>query len=271
MALISLHDRTEIERFLRRNVYLHIYALGDLDDFFWPGTSWYAQENNGKIEAVLLLYHAPETPTLMALSEPPYEPLRQLLHLAAKLLPVRLSAHLTPECRSALEPTYDFASRGLHYKMALRRTDKLRSIDTSAVVRLGSADVEAMRALYAVSYPYAWFDPRLVAAGSFWGVRQEGALVGVGGVHVLAPSLRIAAIGSIAVHPECRGRGLATRLTARLCSELLSHADALGLNVKADNLPAVSCYERLGFERVASYEEGILQLASSRQDTFAPR
>src|SRR5262249_59681854 len=35
MPIVSLHDRERIEPVLRRNVFLRIYALGDLDDFFW--------------------------------------------------------------------------------------------------------------------------------------------------------------------------------------------------------------------------------------------
>jgi ribosomal protein S18 acetylase RimI-like enzyme len=258
MPFISLHDKSAIETFLRRNVFLHLYALGDLDDFFWPSTTWYAHEIDGRIEAVLLLYHAAETPTLFGLGDAPFEPLRELLRWAVGLLPPRLSAHLTPEACTGLEPAFRFESRGRHCKMALRRPAQLDAADTSAVVPLAASDLDDMRALYAAAYPYAWFDPRLVAAGHFRGVRQAGELVAVGGVHVLAPALRIAAVGSIATHPAWRGRGLATQVTARLCNELLAHADHIGLNVMADNEPAVRCYQRLGFERIADYEEGVL-------------
>ena len=39
---ICLHDKGQIEAFLRRNVFLHSYSVGDLDDRFWPHTTWYA-------------------------------------------------------------------------------------------------------------------------------------------------------------------------------------------------------------------------------------
>lgn len=35
METCALHDKARIEAFLRKNVYLHIYSIGDLDDFFW--------------------------------------------------------------------------------------------------------------------------------------------------------------------------------------------------------------------------------------------
>ena len=45
MSLVCLHDKAVIEGFLRRNPLLHIYPLGDLDDFFWPHTTWYGLQD----------------------------------------------------------------------------------------------------------------------------------------------------------------------------------------------------------------------------------
>lgn len=69
MNAICLCDKSRIEAFLRKNVYLHIYSIGDLDDFFWPDTAWYGWEQGSEIQAVALLYTASEDPTLLALSD----------------------------------------------------------------------------------------------------------------------------------------------------------------------------------------------------------
>jgi hypothetical protein len=42
MEFERITDRDAIEAFLRRDVGAHVYALADLDDFFWPETVWYA-------------------------------------------------------------------------------------------------------------------------------------------------------------------------------------------------------------------------------------
>jgi hypothetical protein len=42
MEPAQIDDPVEIEAFLRRDVFLNIYAIGDLDDFFRPFTTWYA-------------------------------------------------------------------------------------------------------------------------------------------------------------------------------------------------------------------------------------
>jgi len=258
MPVISLHDKDQIEPVLRRNVFLHIYALGDLDDFFWPFTTWYALEDAGELRAVLLLYTAFETPTLMALANPPHEPLHELLRSARRLLPPRVYAHLSPGGREALGPVRA-ESRGPHLKMALA-DPKLDAPGTDAVQRMTAADVPDLRALYAVGYPANWFDPRQIETGHYFGLRVDGELVSAGGPHVYSPAQRVAALGNIVTHPAHRGRGYAAAVTARACAELSATVDHIGLNVKADNAPAVACYRRLGFRPVAEYEEALLEL-----------
>jgi ribosomal protein S18 acetylase RimI-like enzyme len=259
MPVISLHDRGRIEPVLRRNVFLHIYALGDLDQFFWPFTTWYALEDAGEIRAILLFYTAFETPTLMALGDPPYESLHQLLASARRLLPPKVYAHLSPGGRAALGPDVIAQTRGPHLKMALRQP-KLDVPGLENVERMSAADVADLRALYAVGYPANWFDPRQIETGHYYGLRVNGELVSAAGPHVYSSGQRVAALGNIVTHPAHRGRGYAAAVTARACAELQHTVDQIGLNVKADNAAAIACYTRLGFQPIAEYEEVMLIL-----------
>ena len=259
MPLISLHDRDRIEPILRRNVFLNIYALGDLDDFFWPFTTWYALEEGVALRAILLLYTAFETPTLMALGDPPFDSLHELLRSGRRLLPPKVYAHLSPGGREALGPGVIAATRGAHLKMALREPE-LDVPGVADVTRLTMLDVADLRALYAIGYPANWFDPRQIETGHYYGLRVDGDLVSAAGPHVYSPAQRVAALGNIVSHPEHRGRGYAAAVTARLCTELQSTVDHIGLNVKADNAAALACYSRLGFRPIAEYEEVMLTL-----------
>jgi len=260
MPVVSLHDRARIEPVLRRNVYLHLYPLGDLDDLFWPFTTWYALEVGGELQSILLLYTAFETPTLMALGDPPYEPLHELLSSARHMLPPRVYAHLSPGCREALGPGVVAETRGPHVKMALTQP-RLDVPGVATVERMTENDVANLRALYAVGYPANWFDPRQIETGHYYGLRVDGELVSAAGPHVYSPGQRVAALGNIVTHPAHRGRGYAAAVTARTCAELMHTVDHVGLNVKADNAAAVACYERLGFRPIAAYEEVVLTLA----------
>ena len=64
MHAVSLRDKGEIERFLRKNVYLHLYGVGDLDEFFWPYTTWFGSRTGEDLVAVALLYTGRALPTL---------------------------------------------------------------------------------------------------------------------------------------------------------------------------------------------------------------
>ena len=272
MSVVCLHDKSAIERYLKRDVPLHMYALGDLDDFFWPYTQWYGLRSNtpdaddaDDLEAVVLLYVASSVPTLLALGTDP-APLTSLIESIAHLLPERFYAHLSPGIAPALGHRFRLAEHGPHLKMALTRAGvgsaALRAtVDGAAtgigpeVVRLSTTDLPALTELYDEAYPANWFDARMLETGRYVGIREGSRIVSVAGIHVYSPRYGVAALGNITTLPTHRGRGFAGRVTASLCSILTDEGLDVGLNVKADNAAAIACYRRIGFVTIAEYEE----------------
>lgn len=258
MTPIRLHDKLNIEEVLRRNTFLHIYGIGDLDDFFWPYTTWYASEDNEGIGEIALLYAGPGTPTLLGLSENPHKMSKLLVSLTDSL-PPSLYAHLSPGVDEELRPTHDLDSHGEHLKMGLVNPSALATCDYSDTCRLGPENLDEVIAFFDQAYPDNWFNPRMLETNQYFGIREKGKLVSVGGIHVYSRDYKVAALGNIAVSPFHRRQGYARRTVARLCRSLLKHVDHIGLNVKADNTTAVSCYKKLGFETVASYYEVVIR------------
>lgn len=259
MKATVLRDRHAIEVYLRRDPELYVYELGDLDDFFWPSTTWYGLQEGDQVQALALLYTGGELPVLLATAPPPAAALAELLSQVARLFPLRCYAHLSPEARDALTPYYAFESHGLHLKMALKDPDRLVAYDGANVERLSPAAVDELHTFYAQSYPGNWFDPRMLDTGQYYGIRDENrALLSVAGVHVYSAKQRVAALGNITTLPSARGRGLATKVVAALCRSLLQTVDTIGLNVHSGNTAAITCYRRLGFDAVAAYEEYVL-------------
>ncbi len=72
--------------------------------------------------------------------------------------------------------------------------------------------------------------------------------VSVGTVHADG-----AQIGGTYVVPSRRGRGLGVAGVAATCRELLERAPRVTLHVNEANLPAVRCYEHVGFARDAAF------------------
>jgi hypothetical protein len=89
--ILCLHDKKEVESFCRRNPFLHLYSLGDLDDFFWPHTNWVALRQAGEVRQLVLVYTDPtmRMPTVLALAEPPESLMRELLDAWLPVLPRR--------------------------------------------------------------------------------------------------------------------------------------------------------------------------------------
>ncbi|MFA5138387.1 MAG: GNAT family N-acetyltransferase [Elusimicrobiota bacterium] len=251
MGVFRLEDKGRIEGFLRGSAALHIYGLGDLDERFWPDTEWYGLRKGRALAAVAFLYRRA---TLLALCpEEGTEPMRELLQGID--LPDRIYAHLSPGLAGAAARRHRVIPHGTHLKMILEDASNLGGVDITAAESLSPGHVEELRVFYQESYPGNWFDPATLDTGQYFCVRQEKRLAAVAGVHVYSPRTRVAALGNIATHPAFRGRGLGRVVTAAVCRSLLKSVDLVGLNVKADNAPAVRLYASLGFRRVAAYEE----------------
>ncbi|WP_406209601.1 GNAT family N-acetyltransferase [Kitasatospora sp. NBC_01560] len=250
MLPVAVHDRSALAALLRRDPALHAYELGDLDDFFWPWTTWYRLG-----DSLALVYHGAGLPTLLAFEQPEHlGGLRELLDGLRDLLPRRLYALVTEGAEDLLTSLPDAASRGLYLRMALTDRGRLHAQEPQGEP-LSTADLADLRALYEAAYPENWFDPRMLETGQYVGVREKGELVAVAGVHVWSPEHRIAALGNITTHPRIRGRGVGRAVVAALCHRLLGTVDHIALNVKADNTAAVALYTALGFEAVGRYHE----------------
>jgi GNAT superfamily N-acetyltransferase len=83
--------------------------------------------------------------------------------------------------------------------------------------------------------------------GAAWVRLWSGEDKGFGYVNDPTPEL------AIAVSPICQGKGVGSRLLARLLEAIQDDYNAVSLSVRADN-PAVRLYERAGFVKVEGSE-----------------
>lgn len=213
----------------------------------WPRTTWYGWREGDRLTQLALLYAQPgETPTVAARAEEPHAEMRDFLAALLPRLPRAFYAHLPPSHLGVLEPAYRVGSHWLLTSMALPDAARLPDVDAGEVVRLYEADRAELAVLYA-----ARVEPAVLAAGRYLGVRRDGRLASVAGLHVYSPAYGVAVLGNVYTDPVYRRRGLSLATCAQLCCDLRAEGIAhIGLNVTSDNTPAIACYERLGFVRV---------------------
>lgn len=253
-------DDARVDAALRRDAGLHAYGLGDLDPFYRP-LSRFALGRGG---AALVLYRGFDPPPLLLLARPAdLDHLRALVREVAPDLPRRCYAHASPGALDGV-PLRRVVERGPHLKMALPARAALRAAPlpaAMAVIRLGAADLPRVEALLAAAHPGNAFEPRSLALGACRGLADaRGELVAMAGLHVLSAARGVAALGNVATRPDLRGRGLAAAATAAVVRDLPASVEVVALNVAAGNAPAIRCYERLGFEVVAPYDEVEVEL-----------
>ena len=264
MKVICLHDKDTIETFLRGNVFLNIYSLGDLDDFFWPYTTWYALTDSKDIRAIALIYTGGSLPCLHALGEEDKsDSMKELLRCLVPILPCRFHAHLMLGSEEILKERYCLQPHGRHERMALVDKSLLANLDTSGTIVLSVSDLDEIMSLFEEAYPGNFFEPRMLETKQYFGILKSGELVSVAGVHVYSTRYKVAALGNITTHPDYRGRGYGKVVTGQVCKSLLKEIDHIGLNVKADNISAIRCYEQLGFEVIRCYGEFNVELKNS--------
>jgi ribosomal protein S18 acetylase RimI-like enzyme len=250
-----IRDKQLIENFFRKDPLMHLYEIGDLDDFFWPQTRWIALGSEGNLISILLLYEDFRMPVLLALNHKPLPPEVNGILLLKHLLPSYLNAHLSTEFKDLLNQVYHMEYPALHFKMGFSDYSCIRNKDFSQVIRLGTGNRNELLELYRISYPGNWFHERMLQTGQYYGLKINNQLVSVAGVHVYSEKYRVAALGNITTHPNYRNQGLAEIVTACLCEQLAQRVDHIGLNVHTDNLSAIRCYQKLGFEILSQFEE----------------
>jgi ribosomal protein S18 acetylase RimI-like enzyme len=75
----------------------------------------------------------------------------------------------------------------------------------------------------------------------------------IGKINTSAASFTRLQVGGVYVHPDCRGLGIARRMTAEFVSALIAQGKGVSLFVKKANPAARSIYLRLGFQVLADY------------------
>ncbi len=253
---MKLSDRDAIRTFLAQDRALTAYALGDLDDAFWPQSTFYAAQQDGEITAIVLVYEGLDPSVLTAFGDP--DGVRAIFEMCA--LPEEIYYLFLPEMESILAARYDLPHMQREWRMVLD-PDAFAPAPCPGVRRIEPDDATALDALYQHAADpgeaMVAFSPWQIAHGCFYGVWEGSALIAAAGTHVWSQAESVAAIGNVFTMPEHRGRGLASACTTAVAAAAFDAGlQTVVLNVRADNTPAIHIYEKLGFRLYRSFLEG---------------
>ena len=112
------------------------------------------------------------------------------------------------------------------------------------IAPLAEADTEEMLALATLTEPGPFRrDTRLM--GRFAGVKRDGGLAAMAGERMHPPGH--VELSGVCTHPDFRGHGLATRLSAHVTRAILGRGETPFLHAWKDNADAIALYEKLGY------------------------
>ena len=256
MHTSRLTDRAVIRAFLAQDRGLTAYALGDLDDAFWPDSAFSGAWHGDTLESILLVYTGLDPAVLTGFGS--VDGLAAILE--AITLPDEIYYLWLPEAEALLDARYVRPHAKREFRMVLAR-DALALPDLGGVRRIGEDDLPALDALFRQAAEpgeeVVAFGAHQLAHGAFYGVWQGDTLVAAAGTHVWSVSEGVAAIGNVFTAPDHRGHGYATRCTAAVTQAALDAGlETIVLNVRHDNESAIHVYEKLGFRIYRTFLEG---------------
>lgn len=246
--------RAQIRALLERDRIWSAYALADLDPKEDQNSSWLFNR-----DALVLIYRGLDPAVIFTIGAP-----EQLDLLLADIPSERYIYLIRSDHKGLFAEKLQIEFEEIMHRMILK-LEVFPGVPSGEVSLLNSTDQSAIEALFSdhPDRPDA-FHPRQLLDRSFYGVWEGNELVSVAGIHIISEWAGVAAIGNIFTHPDRRGKGLGTRATAALVQSLLTSGfETIVLNVSIENLPAIRCYSKLGFEPHCQYHEGIGRFLAS--------
>ncbi len=261
MEIIETKDKGKIHKFLLEDPYLHLYEIGDLQEQLFKHINWHAATESGKILSIAMLYgnlYGSKDPIFFLLENKNTEAARQMARELLPKLPIKMYCHVSKSISDILKQRYYFGTRFDFIKMKLAG-DILADMHIKYpeyTFRINKNDFEGINGFLKSVNPDAFFNNAMLNSEKYFCIRKNNEILSMAGVHLYTKEFGIAVIGNVATAEKHRGKGYATSVTASLCRDIWDdEVKLIGLNVRADNIPAIKAYEKIGFQKHAEYEE----------------
>jgi GNAT superfamily N-acetyltransferase len=240
----------EARAFLERDRLMAAYALADIDQPEIEGARWWIARRDGDIAAVVLVVEG--LPFRPCFATGASDGLSALFREAIREPRVLLAT--PPRSRGAIELSYRF-ERVDHMRRMVVNVNRFRPRINQQVTRLGPDHLDSVIDLYGHA-SRTYFTPERMRREIYFGIYQADILVAAAGTHVRSTRSGLAAVGNVLTRLAYRGRGMARSVTSAVTETALEQHRDVVLNVREDNMPAISVYERLGYQTHGQFIEG---------------
>jgi predicted GNAT family acetyltransferase len=102
------------------------------------------------------------------------------------------------------------------------------------------------------------FARRSMRLGEFWGIRQDGRLIGMAGERLRQDDWH--ELSAVCVHPDMRGQGLGRLLSGFVTARIRAKDERPYLHAFETNIAAIELYRSLGFEMRATMNVTVARL-----------
>ncbi len=254
MSVSEITKREQIAGFLQQGRVVNAYSLGYLDPRYADECKWYGHREDGELTSLALVYNGLSRPGLFTTGR--HEDIKHVLNAFGNELPERVTAHFPPDHRASVESAFKLGN-------GIRRMNRM-GLSRALFTDPGSSDIQvdvlSHRDTAGIMQLYAYwqdhfFEPYQLESRLYFGVRSEGQLVSIAGVHNVSETFDVAAIGNLVTHPDFRGTGLAIACTAHLLRAVFERVGLVTLDVEDNNEPAMRTYKRFGFEHYGDFFE----------------
>jgi RimJ/RimL family protein N-acetyltransferase len=250
--LISAEERNHMHRFFLKDPYTYLFHLADLDERYAEDIRWFVRKRGQEISTLALLFQKPELPVFQLLEQGNPDSV-SLVEEILPQLPAKIYCQISSGPAEALGKHYQTESKIRFLKMRWPKTGKksFEYPDQSPLIRLNLEHEKAIREFV----PAVWFDLQMLKDGYYYGVFDQGQLVSMGGSSLFSKKYGVAVIGSVGTRESHLRRGYCARIISQLNRDLVEQVSFIGLNVRADNEPAIQCYLKCGFEMLSEFWE----------------
>lgn len=260
LQLVRDPPPTHLRDHLIQDPGLHLYALGDLAEPFASRCSWWGvrAHDSHALHCVVVRFDDGATGSLLGMFGPTqHTHFAHLITHAHQEFGDRPHALLSPDALPIMAPYFSPQHVLPHLRMMRQRDALIPRSALQDVIHLDRSHTKEIQAFLKTHYPATFLNQDALDAGVTTAVRgPHGDLIALCGIHVVAQSEHVAALGNVVTHPNHRGQGLAAHTISATCHALIDQGIThIGLNVMSSNTSAIRCYEKLGFHTTHDFIE----------------